>query len=322
MLDIIFKVGLQSAYDALKAAGSTDNGTLYFTSDTKKIYKGATLYTGSVEQVDELPATGEAGVLYVVNSTAAASIWTGSAYVALNATANGTAHDVTYVADTRTITIPMVGKEDLVINLGKDLVVTKGEYAEASGEEPARIILTLTNDDTVVIPVTDLIDVYTGGTTTTTTVSTEGNEVAVTVKVSEAENNSLTVKEDGLFVDLSSKINKIADAAGSKVVVSTATGEVAESAVSVGGETLAESGNATVLATEAAVKTAVDAKASKVDAETANGTIIVAGTSGDIAATTTTIGGATLAEDPQSTVVATEAAVSTALNAALTWGTF
>ena len=56
-----------------------DEGTLYYLSDTKEVYKGSTLYNGSVEVVDSLPTSGQAqGRIYFVTSTETGSVWTGT----------------------------------------------------------------------------------------------------------------------------------------------------------------------------------------------------------------------------------------------------
>ena len=42
-----------------------DDGTLYFVSDQNRIYKGTVPYSHPIELVDEFPATGLVGTLYV-----------------------------------------------------------------------------------------------------------------------------------------------------------------------------------------------------------------------------------------------------------------
>lgn len=112
-------------------------------------------------------------------------------------TLQGVVHAPSYDAETRTIKMPVFGGDELTIALGKDLVVTKGEYVAESKE----IQLTITSGDIIKIPVGSLIDIYTGIASSTAEVSVdEGNHIKVNVKVSAKANNSITIEEDGLYV--------------------------------------------------------------------------------------------------------------------------
>ena len=109
----------------------------------------------------------------------------------------GVAHNPTWDAEKRTITIPTWGGEALVINLGKDSVITDGRYDSKTEE----IILTLSSGGEVKIPVGSLIDIYTGVATSTTTTSVdENNQIKVNVKVSAKANNQIVIEEDGIYV--------------------------------------------------------------------------------------------------------------------------
>ena len=52
-----------------------DDGTLYFVSDQNRIYKGTVPYSHPIELVDEFPATGLVGTLYVNTSTKEGKAW-------------------------------------------------------------------------------------------------------------------------------------------------------------------------------------------------------------------------------------------------------
>ena len=104
----------------------------------------------------------------------------------------GVVYDPTYDASTRTITLPynkvsdgQVTEDQLVIALGKDMVVSSGHY----DKEGQKIVLSLSSGDDVEIPVGALV---------------------TPVEISKEENNALTEKSDGLYVkDLSSDINTV-----------------------------------------------------------------------------------------------------------------
>lgn len=104
----------------------------------------------------------------------------------------------TWDANQRTLTVPVVGADPLVINFGRESVVTKGSYNPKTEE----IELTLSNNDTIKIPVGELIDVYKGSITPTIRIDVNAdNTISGQVRISNKLGNKLEVKEDGLFVD-------------------------------------------------------------------------------------------------------------------------
>ena len=257
MADVKFSVGTYANYKALEAK---DAGTLYFTTDTLQIFKGAKEYTKSCELVSVLPESDQIqGKIYVRTTDFTLHTWNGTEFKPLtksyataipesNATDDtvpttkavadyvnakvaavagdqknfvsdvtyaagkmtvtkdgkatetvltGVVHEPTYEAETRTIKLPVFGGDELVINLGKDLVVESGKY-DAKAQE---IQLTLTSGDVVKIPVGSLVDIYTGAATSTATVTVSAdNEISVAVKVSVKANNAITIEDDGLYV--------------------------------------------------------------------------------------------------------------------------
>ena len=116
------------------------------------------------------------------------------------------------------------------------------------------------NGSSVSIPAADLIDIYTGGATTSATVAVSNqNEITATVKVSAAEGNLLSVAADGLKVVADdTKADKVAAAHADELLVADATGNNKLSGVKVGGATIATAPNVATVATEAAVKAIVD----------------------------------------------------------------
>lgn len=74
-----FEVGTQAQYDA----ATKDNDTLYYTTDTKRIFKGSVEYTKSAKIVSTLPSvnSGEFGVIYINTSTSLPYVFTGTAYI-------------------------------------------------------------------------------------------------------------------------------------------------------------------------------------------------------------------------------------------------
>ena len=103
-----------------------------------------------------------------------------------------------------------------------------------------------------------MIDIYTGKeTTTTTTAVSETNEISVDVKISAEAGNSLSVKDDGLYVNVPSdtnKLDKVTTGHVDEIITANADGTIKTSGKSIGGNTP----DANTIATEAAVKSYAD----------------------------------------------------------------
>ena len=178
---------------------------------------------------------------------------------------NGMTYAPTYDETTRKLTIPIVGSSALEINFAKDTAVTAGKYNEDTNE----IWLTLAEDRSytdesklIKIPAQGLIDIYTGKeTTTTTTAVSETNEISVDVKISAEAGNSLSVKDDGLYVNVPSdtnKLDKVTTGHVDEIITANADGTIKTSGKSIGGDTLVPTPDANTIATEAAVKSYAD----------------------------------------------------------------
>lgn len=97
----------------------------------------------------------------------------------------------------RILTVPIVGADPLVVNFGRDMFVKKGTY----NSKTQSIELTLTNDDVVTVPVGALVNIYTGTSSTTATVTVgSDNKIKATVRVSSKEGNQLQATDNGLYV--------------------------------------------------------------------------------------------------------------------------
>lgn len=178
---------------------------------------------------------------------------------------NGMVYTPSYDETARKLTIPIVGSSALEINFAKDTAVTAGKYNEDTNE----IWLTLAEDKTytdesklIKIPAQGLIDIYTGNETSTaiTTVS-DTNEISVNVKVSAESGNSLSVKSDGLYVNVPSdanKLDKVATGHVDEIITANADGTIKASGKSIGGSTLIPTPNSNTIATEVAVKSYAD----------------------------------------------------------------
>ena len=112
----------------------------------------------------------------------------------------------------RTLTLPVSGTSTPVtVEIGKDLVLESGYYDTTTKE----IVLVLNDPEEteIRVSVADLIDIYTGGTTDTATVSVStSNVITAAVKIDQATGNAITVvtgNNGGLRVDLSDVYDEI-----------------------------------------------------------------------------------------------------------------
>lgn len=158
-----------------------------------------------------------------------------------DATLTGVAYNPAYDDNSRTLTIKTYGGNDVSLTIPdfKDKFVSAGKYYEDYPEEnPTHhkvIVLTIENQvDPVIIPAEALVDVYTGvdGNDIKVTVSAQ-NQIAASVKIDPASGDVLTSSGAGLKVDVSSKMDKIASATGSKVALTEVGGGVVESSFSI-----------------------------------------------------------------------------------------
>ena len=154
-----FYFGTVAEFNAAKTAGKINDQDLYFLTDTKQIYVGENLYTGSVEFVTEFPNSPSQGVIYCNPTTHETKIWNGSAWqvmvpaVETEITASTTGTNLANVAAIRNYVAGEIGSSYTItkqgtpdsgysatyqlfkgetavgdkINIPKDLVVESGE---------------------------------------------------------------------------------------------------------------------------------------------------------------------------------------------------
>ena len=370
----------RAAYDAADSATKTSD-KIYFISDTGEIYKGTQLFNESVTVVDEFPAAGAVGRLYVNSSTLEGKIWNGSAwttviqpvqsvlsttdtakpvsgkavadYVETEITkvtgSDGLVSGVSYnqdgnklvvtMADNSTTDVPLAGTAvDLTYNAETGLLQVKNASGTALGtginldlerfiqsasydHESRQITLSFNdNSEPLVIDVGDLVDTYTAKNSTTISLTVTGNEFTAEAIVSSDSGNMLQKTANGLFVaatDISGKVDKVAHATTDAVATLTAEGGIADSGVKIGGAALADTANASTLATEAAVAavrtaltTSINGKIAKVATGKAD-EILTATADGQAQTSGVKIGGEAMKGTTDASTLATEKAVET-----------
>ena len=230
----------------------------------------------------------------------------------------GTAVDLTY--DSTTGELKVKNASGTALGTGVKLDLERFVKEATYDNENKKIILSFNDESTPLeIEVGDLVDTYTAKNSTTVSLTVTGNEFTAEAIVAATEGNILKKTDAGLFVaatDVSGKIDKVADATANAVAILTADGQVADSKVKIGAA-LAETTNASTLATEAAVaavrtalQTAIDGKMAKVTADKAD-EVLIATADGNAAVSGVKIGGEAMKDTKDASTLATEKAVET-----------
>lgn len=310
-------------YSSLVNNNTLDPKTLYFINDKGQIYTHGKLYGGKWEFYSTLPLYPELNTLYISNTDLSTKIWDGTNWhvvskgytlsighssddtliptakavydfvtsytpgggggvssITWNSTdeqieyeigeatrtvpLTGLAHDPSYDQSTRTLSIPVIGGNTVSVQL-EDSVVTAGKYNAATNE----IWLSIADDgsyddpDKVIkIPVSGLVDIYTGDDTDSieVNVDTTTNVITADAKISGKLNNILTIErtsgQEGLYVPDTSigKASKVASNHAGEIIVADVNGDNALSSKTIGGATLDPTNpDSTKVATEAAV---------------------------------------------------------------------
>lgn len=263
----------------------------------------------------------------------------------------GVAHTPTY-ADL-TITIPVYGQDDVVINLPKDNFVRSGryeaEYDLPDGTKGPAIVLVVNDgtqgeDKEVVIPAASLVDIYTGGNTNNIHVSVADDKtITADVVIDPAVGNALSTSAAGLMVDVSDKANKLTGSTENDILVADADGDIKDSGFSVKSTGTLASTDTTAVPVASLVVSAINTAIGTVNDTIAtitnddhtgrldvledtvdsidetilgegNADEVIISTDAGIVRSGKSIGGATLAATPNEDTLATEAAVADAIS--------
>jgi len=120
----------------------------------------------------------------------------------------GVANNPTWNAETRVLTIPVVGGTAVTANIGKDIFLDPTPGKNYFDSETKEIVLTLNNDPenpTVIrIPASALYNDYTGASTNSGTVAIDAtsHSISFNLNINSSTANALTLDANGLMVDL------------------------------------------------------------------------------------------------------------------------
>lgn len=321
----------RAQYDAAQAVDKTAD-KLFFLSDTKEIYRGTQLFTESVVLYTDEPTVKAVGRLYVNATTLEGKTWDGAAWhtvikpVQASLTASDTANPVSgkAVADYVAAELAKVtGSGNLVAGVAYDKTTNK-------------LTVTMADDTTSDLPLEGVaVDLVYDATTgklnvknASGTVIGTGINLALERFVSsatyDADAHKITLAFNDSDTPLEIDVADLVDtytAKGSSTISMTVTGNefTAEAILATGkGEGYDYSDNQLVKTDKGLYVAATDisGKVDKVSNATA-GNIATLTAEGGVADGGVKVGGATLAEAPTASMLATEAAVA-AIRTALT----
>lgn len=284
--DLSLQITTDNAAWVKLSPGFLTDGANWAEADGNKLATIALIKEGIAEAITEAAVT-------VDFAKATGTVTVGDSSTVLT----GVAHDVTYDPSQMVLTIPVYGGDNVVVNIPKDKFVTAGKFYEdypAEGEPTHHnvIVLTIENQaEPVIIPAESLVNIYTPNNSGhTVNVNIDGTTISADVKIESAtggkivitgvggniSESTFTVQNTGNLTDLAATDVPVATVimaainaavAGkmdtpvgteNNIVIFGATG-VKDSGKAIGGATLMGTPNANTVATEAAVKAAIDA---------------------------------------------------------------
>lgn len=235
---VTFYALTQQAYDSIEPPTET---TLYFTTDTGRIYRGSVDVTGHVIVGTSIPEVAQAvqGKLYINSTTLEAKV-----------TVDGTNW----------------------VNLSPGYITTGSEWSQTTNHAKLATIAVIKatiQDALATIDLSTKIDKVAGATANNLPVLTaegglsdSGKKIGGATLADTTDENTLATEaavETAIEAGVANKVDKVTGTAGNAMEFG-ADGAIVDSGMTFGGATLSASPNATTLATEAAVEDAISWK--------------------------------------------------------------
>lgn len=235
---VTFYALTQQAYDSIEPPTET---TLYFTTDTGRIYRGSVDVTGHVIVGASIPEVAQAvqGKLYINSTTLEAKV-----------TVDGTNW----------------------VNLSPGYITTGSEWSQATNDAKLATIAVIKatiQDALATINLSTKIDKVSGATANNLPVLTaegglsdSGKKIGGATLAGTTDENTLATEaavEAAIEAGTANKVDKVTGTVGNAMEFG-ADGAIVDSGMTFGGATLGASPNATTLATEAAVEDAISWK--------------------------------------------------------------
>lgn len=318
---ITFNTILQSAYDGL---ANKDGDALYFITDTHRVYKGGTLYTGKIELVSGFPASGEVGVIYIAASDLEGRIWQNGAWVTIAKGYTATVTETSEALPTSKAVASYVTNA-LEAAIGSGGVITDIAYeakdaaTSGTGNDERDLIVTKGDGSTERLHLRDLVssvEYDKDNLTLTFRMSCVDEPIVVNLPqdnfiVSGTYNPTtkeieLTMK-DGSVIKIPAEALVDIYTGGSTATITV--GVSASNEITANAKLSADSNNILEAKTDGLYVPAPTGKLDRLPSGR-SGEVIISQTSGDLQLSGKTLGGATIASSASENVLATEAAVA------------
>lgn len=318
---ITFNTILQSAYDGL---ANKDGDALYFITDTHRVYKGGTLYTGKIELVSGFPASGEVGIIYIAASDLEGRIWQNGAWVTIAKGYTATVTETSEALPTSKAVASYVTNA-LEAAIGSGGVITDIAYeakdaaTSGTGNDERDLIVTKGDGSTERLHLSDLVS----------SVEYDKDNLTLTFRMSCADEPIVvnlpqdnfivsgtynpTTKEIELTMKDGSVIKIPAEAlvdiytGGSTATITV--GVSASNEITANAKLSADSNNILEAKTDGLYVPAPTGKLDRLPSGR-SGEVIISQTSGDLQLSGKTLGGETIESSASENVLATEAAVA------------
>jgi hypothetical protein len=175
-------------------------------------------------------ATKNNGVIYILTDVAGENnLFFGEIPIGKGVSGK-TIKDVAFDDETHAFTFTYTDNTTKIVDLVLESVIQDISY----DAETHKLTITLVSGATDEVDLTDLFQVYTGGTTDSATVSVAGGAISATVAISDTAGNALSVEAGkGLFVNISGKMNIVSGAVENNIATFAAAGQVKDSGKSI-----------------------------------------------------------------------------------------
>jgi hypothetical protein len=197
--------------------------------------------------------TKDANKIYILKDAAESenNIFLGT--IPLGKSAGKVLKDVAFNNTTHAFTFTYTDNTTQVIDLVLESVIQDISYNSGT----RKLTFTLVGGSTTDIDLTDLVDAYEGGGTDSAAVDVAAGVITVDVEISNTPGNALSVEAGkGLFVNISTKMDKVSGAVENNIATFATNGQVKDSGKGIATE-ITDAATDNKLATEKAVADAL-----------------------------------------------------------------
>lgn len=282
------------------------------------------------EEVEEAISTSSKGIVSVEwSDSKGALVITNFDKTTFEASLNGVAHDPVFIKDDITLTIPVYGRDDIVVKIPSERYLENVRYESSyllpDGSYGPALVFTISNDGSYseIVVGTSAISAksYSGSSTDSIKVAVDSEicSISAEAKIAKTDGNALSTSTDGLYVDISGKVDNkdiakgyllVADGLGGFTYADPGIQVFTEGNIDDIGDQGVVTASIISTAIKAAVKDPFDVLSNSISAINSR----TAKLEDRVCNIYDMIGGSTLSTDDSGVLLATEAAVKAAIS--------